>query len=224
MFDFLHELIPLFFKSYKEGDHSEPEAVDRVEYETVVYEANHWILKDPNDETRNEMRTLLEECRFDEIYELIKRNIDFKEPGVVVGKFQCGLNRINFNTVQMLIEALAQLTELNEKTTNVLTIHNSTDRARSLAERITATWLSYKFTPKVKNDVKASLASEFTNNLYEYVISVEDLGGEIRIEIYDRQGKLLSEEFTDEVSQRREKINTNKNLSQYYDYETNRLK
>jgi len=211
MFQFLHELLPLSFILGSTAPKTEKPISSK--YDGLVFKANGWILKDIFTETRSEMRQLLSDWKFDEIYELTKEKLQFKESGILSGKFRTGTASINYLTIQELFEAFA-----NIEPSKVAVTYHGNDLAKSVAHRIVATLNAHNRSTSVANKE----SNEGLEGDYKvHVVSKGDK--ELEIRITDNQNALISKDLVSKIYEQREKLLTSKMLNKFYDYKKNLL-
>ena len=198
MYEMLHEILPL---SVVLGADIPTASQSGKKYDSILSRANNWLMKDPHSLTRNEMRRLLREWKFDEIDELTNKKLQFKENGVLRERFRTGDASINLNSVQRVFEAFVK----SEIKPNVFVVNHSEDNlSESLAHKIVATLSSYDKTVYLNSSlqkdaepyytVSVKRCSEGEDSDYEIKISNSDgseFSNELVQRIYDERGKLL---------------------------------
>ncbi len=211
MFDMLHELLPL---SMVLGTTAPKTDKVQSKYDDLVFKANGWVLKDIYAPTRNEMKKLLREWKFDEIHEITKDKLRFKD-GVISTKFGAGPARINYLTVQELLESFANATA--GSTGKLTVVQTGDDVAKSVAHRIVATLRAHKRT--------VALAGASTGDGAEgdVEIHVSSKDGEIEIKFVTGKGAAISGETVEKIYQEREKLLCSTMLNEFYCYKTNKL-
>lgn len=212
MFEMLHEILPL---SMVLGSTAPTTAKVASKYDDLVFKANGWVLKDIYTPTRNEMKQLLRDWKFDEIHEITQDKLRLKD-GVISAKFGAGTARINYLTVQELLESFANATT---GSTGKLTVVQTGDNvAKSIAHRIVATLRAHKRT------VALAGASNGDGTEGDVEIHVSSKGnGEIEIKFVTGKGAAISGETVERIYQEREKLLCSTMLNEFYCYKTNRL-
>jgi len=210
MFEMLHELLPL---SFILGSTAPKTAKVESKYDDLVFKANGWALKDIYAPTRNEMKQLLREWKFDEIHEITKEKLQIRDGGVISTKFGAGHARINFLTVQELVESLANAQVGAQG--KITVVQSGDDLAKSIAHRIVATLKAHKRNVALgasgsgEEDVEIHVSSK-GNNEYE-------------IKFVNGKGVALSNETVQKIYEARDKMLCSTMLNEFYDYKTNTL-
>lgn len=214
-FEFLHELLPLSMVLGSTAPKSDKPTVHK--YDSLVFKANGWILKDIYTETRSQMRQLLRDLKFDEIEELTKEKLRFKEAGVLATKFRTGPASINFNTVQELFEAFA-ITQKGTKGKVAVTYHGEDKLTKSITHRIVATLNAHNISTSVANkESSEGVSAEFKI----HITSKGERAFEIRIT--DGQNALISKDLVQKIYEQRDKLVCSTMLNKFYCYKTNTL-
>jgi len=208
MYDMLHEILPLSVILGADIPTTTDQSANK--YDGILFKANNWLMKDTHSVTRNEMRRLLREWKFDEIDELTKKKLQFQENGILRGKFRTGDGSINLNSVQRIFEAFAK-TEENKANGFVVEYSQGDNLAESLAHRIIATLSAY--------GTNVSLSSK---EGYSRVYLKKD-GDEYEIKILNSDGSELSKEIIEKIYEEREKFLVYRMLNEFYDYHKHQL-
>jgi len=161
------------------------------------------------------MKQLLRDWKFDDIQEITKEKLQIRDGGVISTKFGAGQARINFLTVQELIEsfALAQIGAQGK----VTVVQTGDDVAKSVAHRIVATLKAHK-----RNVALAGASAGGAEEDVEIQVSSKG-NNEIEIKFVTGKGAAISTENVQKIYEQRDKILCSTMLNEFYDYKTNTL-
>jgi len=214
MYEMLHEILPL---SVILGADIPTTSQSVNKYDSILYRANNWLMKDPHSLTRNEMRRLLREWKFDEIDELTKKKLEFREKGVLREKFRTGDASINLNSVQRIFEALAKC----DTKPNVFVVNHSQDNlSESLAHKIVATLSSYGKTVYLNSSLQKDAEPYYSVNVKR---CSEGEDSEYEIKISNSDGSEFSKDLVQRIYEERDKFLVYKMLNECYDYQKHKL-
>jgi len=219
MYETVHEKLPLGYRNfdtsvYKEGNLNK--------YDKAILAAHEWILRDTNSKTRDQMKKLLREWKFDEILEISNSELPISDTGKIQGEFKAGKRNFNFTTVQKMVQGFNNSLLGNSNTGSVLVGADADTLSGQIAERIAATFLFKKVKVALTQGDEEALLKKAHEKKDSFTFYVSKKENEYLISIY-YNGEPISKDMIEQIIKERDAVSKYDNLHSVYDYQTFKL-